>query len=217
MSDRPPIKITTEGTPEEHAHARAIGRAFAAGQRSRQPSTRPAEPLPELLERIAVEEGQHGPSMVRRLREAGYRIEGHGGGMATRPAEPRTDAGQGHLAASILLGADPELIARVICMIEDQAEAAALSVAPAHLVDALAFALARADLPTDTETSREYAKRLAPLVTQSGWLSESPAGLDVERLADAVDRAIDAATEDGPDLSDLIAAEYAHLRQGTDE
>lgn len=33
-----------------------------------------AEPLNALLERIAVEEGQHGPSMVKRLRDSGYVI-----------------------------------------------------------------------------------------------------------------------------------------------
>src|SRR5262245_27637356 len=38
------------------------------------------------------------------------------------------------------------------------------------LVDALAYALARADLPSMTETSRDYASRLAPLVIGSGYL-----------------------------------------------
>ena len=41
---------------------------------------------------------------------------------------------------------------------------------PVDLVSALAYALARADLPTDTETSRDYAERLAPLVFESGYL-----------------------------------------------
>jgi hypothetical protein len=38
------------------------------------------------------------------------------------------------------------------------------------LASAIAYALARADLPSKTETSRGYAERLAPLVIDSGWL-----------------------------------------------
>jgi uncharacterized protein YciW len=41
------------------------------------------------------------------------------------------------------------------------------------LVNALAYALARAQLPDRMESSRDYAERLAPLVIESGWLSAS--------------------------------------------
>lgn len=53
-----------------------------------------------------------------------------------------------------------------------------------RLVNAIAYALARADLPIPTETSRCYAVRLAPLVIESGWLAAPPPlyGLTAERL-----------------------------------
>lgn len=38
------------------------------------------------------------------------------------------------------------------------------------LVDALAYALTRAQLPTPMETSRDYAERLVPLMLESGYL-----------------------------------------------
>ena len=40
----------------------------------------------------------------------------------------------------------------------------------AEICDALAYALARATLPGDHDTSRDYAERLAPLVVESGYL-----------------------------------------------
>lgn len=39
------------------------------------------------------------------------------------------------------------------------------------MVDALAYALARAKLPGPLESSRTYAARLAPLVRESGFLA----------------------------------------------
>jgi hypothetical protein len=40
-----------------------------------------------------------------------------------------------------------------------------------RLAAGIAYALARAALPGGTETSRDYADRLAPLVIESGWLA----------------------------------------------
>lgn len=44
-------------------------------------------------------------------------------------------------------------------------------------ISALAYALARADLPRrdSMETSRDYAERLAPLLIESGYLPENEA------------------------------------------
>ena len=42
------------------------------------------------------------------------------------------------------------------------------------LAAAIAYALARADLPATTETSHDYAVRLAPLVIESGYLAALP-------------------------------------------
>lgn len=40
-----------------------------------------------------------------------------------------------------------------------------------RMVNAMAYALARAQLPHRDESSRDYAERLAPLIIESGWLS----------------------------------------------
>lgn len=42
------------------------------------------------------------------------------------------------------------------------------------LLDALAYALARAPVPTAMTTNREYAEALAPLVVESGYLPATP-------------------------------------------
>lgn len=60
---------------------------------------------------------------------------------------------------------------------------------PQALVDAIAYALARAQLVGPLDTSRDYAKRLAPLVIESGYLASresGEAGLDVEAIYEAL-------------------------------
>jgi hypothetical protein len=45
------------------------------------------------------------------------------------------------------------------------------------LTDAIAYAIARAPVPAATDTARDVAARLAPLVIESGWVAV-PAPLD---------------------------------------
>lgn len=56
----------------------------------------------------------------------------------------------------------------------------------AGIVDALAYALARADLPGPMETSREYAARLAPLFVESGYF-EAARAAGVAALREALE------------------------------
>ena len=68
------------------------------------------------------------------------------------------------------------------------------------LEPALAYALARADLPTDMETSRDYAGRLAPLVIESGWLSRPSDEREEAAFSDA-------------DIEALVAEEAPNFRR----
>ena len=85
------------------------------------------------------------------------------------------------------------------------------------LVDALAYALARAQVPDKMEGPRDYAARLTPLIVESGYLAAlpiSPPALDVDRLAQAIVNLTDG--DNFPlasDSADDLAAEYASLAE----
>lgn len=86
-----------------------------------------------------------------------------------------------------------------------------------NLVSALAYALARAALPTDVETSRDYARRLAPLMVESGFLTDEfeldPTSLDDAVAAIPLDVTHDLTTGLPFEYPDVGYAEY---RQGLD-
>jgi hypothetical protein len=95
-----------------------------------------------------------------------------------------------------------------IVAIEAEARAASQERPQPDLVSALAYALARAPLPSDTDTSRDYAERLASLVVESGFgVAQERPSIDVERLTEAIRN-----TYIAPSASRLMdAAEYARL------
>jgi len=86
----------------------------------------------------------------------------------TRPS-PGTEAGRRLLQG---WGGQAAPSVREVLAIEAEARAALLGEVRegAWLVDAIAYAIARAPVPAKTDTARDVAARLAPLVIESGYL-----------------------------------------------
>ena len=85
------------------------------------------------------------------------------------------DFGRRPDAAKIGRDLAPKVLAALAATPPEQPSSQEAAPLKEALISGLAYAMARADLPGETETNREYATRLAPLVIESGYLDAARA------------------------------------------